>query len=105
MTQEQIDALTRRINSASHKIQTAIAAEMMYAEEKSQRHPPTEAKHLRTGINLALAGNAALAQLLMDKGIFTHEEYLTAVAVAHEKEVLRCEAELTKLFGKTVTLG
>ncbi len=105
MTDEQLKDLQTRIVTASHRIQCAIAAEMGHAEANLKIHRPTEPKHLRTGINLALVGNAALAQLLMDKGVFTQEEYLTEVAVAHEKEVARCEAELSQLFGRKVTLG
>lgn len=51
--------------------------------------------HLRTGINAAMVEHAALARLLMDKGIFNEEEYTGVLADEAELEQLRYERRLS----------
>jgi hypothetical protein len=55
---------------------------------------------LRQGISNAIAANAALARLLMEKGIFTEAEYFMALADEMENEVERWGQRLKGLAGK-----
>jgi hypothetical protein len=50
-------------------------------------------KHLRVGINSALVDNAALARLLVKKGVFTQEEYTEEVRLEMCREVDPCWVE------------
>lgn len=89
----------KRHAAALHAVQSGVAVEANY------RSAPTELKHLRTGINAAMADQAGLARLLMEKGVFTEAEYLDAIAESMEAEQARYEAHLTELVGRKVTLG
>jgi hypothetical protein len=55
---------------------------------QSDAHTP---KHLRVGVNSAFIANAALTRLLIEKGVFTMEEYVRAQADEMEREVQRYE--------------
>jgi hypothetical protein len=79
---EEAAALLKRIMAAQHAIQSAVAYEMT----RPDRQRATEPKHLRVGINSAMVECAALGKLLIDKGIITEREYLTAMAEAYEAE-------------------
>jgi hypothetical protein len=46
------------------------------------------------GVNAAMCDHAALARLLMAKGVFTEEEYHEAIASEMEAEKARYEREL-----------
>ena len=48
-----------------------------------------EPKHLRVGVNSALVSNQALVSLLVDKGLFTLEEYMEYLRLAMNEEVAR----------------
>ena len=76
---------TDRYLAAAHAMQSGVAAEM---------GPECEPKHLRVGINSALVGNAALARLLIEKGVFTLDEYEAAQAAEMEAEKDRYEHRL-----------
>jgi hypothetical protein len=69
--------------TAAHAMQTGVKWEM---ETGSLDTTP---KHLRTGVNSALVDCTAIARLLISKGIFTEDEYYTAVADEMEREVQR----------------
>lgn len=84
-----------RYHSACHAMQTGVAIKMARGSKD------TEPKHLRVGINSAMVTDAAIAKLLIEKGIFTREEYVKAVADEMEEEVKRYEQEL----GPNITLG
>jgi len=73
---------------AMHGVQTGVAYEMGLPGEWERS---TEPKHLRTGVNSALANCAALAQLMMDKGVFTPEEYVEYLRLAANDELARYE--------------
>ena len=78
---------------AVHAMQTGVAYEMSNYRPSSATDPDlaTSPKHLRVGINSALCDNAALARLLVDKGIITEEEYAEAVRIEMCREVDRYE--------------
>lgn len=77
---------------ACHGIQTGVALEL-------ERDPKsTEPKHLRTGINIAMCDHAGLARLLIEKGIITDEEYIAAITVEANREVVRYEDRAKRAF-------
>ncbi|AEA27888.1 hypothetical protein Psed_5761 [Pseudonocardia dioxanivorans CB1190] len=88
---------TDRYEAAAHAMQTGVLAEMhregVPAEHLDDR-TSTGRKHLRVGVNSALVGQAAIASLLIAKGIFTIEEYTAALADEMEKEQRLYEDQL-----------
>jgi hypothetical protein len=48
----------------------------------------------RIGINCAMRDHASLVELLIAKGVITHDEYMKALADGAEVEVCRLEQEL-----------
>jgi hypothetical protein len=76
----------KRYDAAAHAMQTGVAYEMsVYGDGIAATSP----KHLRVGVNSALADIEGLVTLLMSKGLFTREEYYTAIADAMEREKQR----------------
>lgn len=88
-----------RYLAAAHAMQSGVAAKM--ALDPGETTP----KHLRTGVNSAMAEHSALAKLLIAKGVITEAEYLEAQAAGMEAEARLYEDELTRLTGSKVTLG
>jgi hypothetical protein len=82
-------------------MQSGVAMKMNY--DGSETSP----KHLRVGVNSAMCDSSALARLLIEKGIITHDEYEAAITAEMGREVARYEAWLTEhLGGQTkITLG
>ena len=64
----------------------------------------TAPKHLRVGVNSAMVENAALARLMMKKGLFTQEEYIEALADVMEEEAKTYEQWLSLHLGVEVKL-
>ena len=62
-------------------MQSGVAAEIGAGVSQE-----TELKHLRVGVNSAMCDTAALAGLLISKGIITREEYVKAIADQMEAE-------------------
>jgi len=69
------------------------------------RPEPTQPKHLRVGINVALSDMGALVKLLIAKGVITQAEYEEAATEMMEREKQRYEAHLSDLLGSKVTLA
>lgn len=99
MTDEEKIKWQERYNSAAHAMQSGVAQD--HALGSRDGSP----KHLRVGVNSALVNQAALAKLLIDKGIITEDEYLIAVVEAMEDEVRRYEDMLTEAMSVSVHLG
>jgi hypothetical protein len=91
--------LHARIHAAQHAMQSGVATKM--AIEPGETSP----KHLRVGVNAAMVGNAALARLLIAKGLITEEEYFAELADGMEAEQRLYEQFLTEYFEKPVTLS
>lgn len=89
---------TDRYNAAMHAVQSGVA---MDVERGSADTTP---KHLRVGVNAALVGQAAIARLLIDRGVFTLDEYVAALADSAEAEQDRYEQGLSAELGTHVTL-
>ena len=88
-----------RYHQAAHAMQTGVAMEMQLSTRN------TEPKHLRVGINSALVDSAALAELLIRKGVITEAEYLEAIATAMEREAASYEQRLSEHYGRKITLA
>jgi hypothetical protein len=84
----------QRYANAGHRVQTAIAF--------SPDRPADPYKDLRTGLDLSKADMAGLATLLIEKGLFTLEEYLDAIAHSAEQEADTKETELSVRHGINV---
>jgi hypothetical protein len=80
-----------RYEAAAHRVQTAIAA--------MPGHGNQTPKHMRVGIDMSKSDQAGLARLLIDKGLFTMAEYVTAMADQAEIEADRYEDELSARTG------
>ena len=85
--------LVARYAAEMHEMQTGVAVEHGHG---SQDGTP---KHLRVGINSALINDAALARLLIEKGVFTEDEYTEAVALEAEAEAKRYQDRIRKMSG------
>jgi hypothetical protein len=71
---------------SAHAVQSATA---LHIERLGASAAGADAKHLRTGLNMAMSDHGALARLLVAKGIITEEEYLAAIAEGAEMEAER----------------
>jgi hypothetical protein len=87
-----------RYHAALHAVQSGVAAEHSHG---SRDGTP---KQLRVGVNSALVNDAALASLLIGKGVITLDEYEAAIADEMEVEQRRYEERLSVAMGKPVTL-
>jgi hypothetical protein len=85
---ESIEEARQRYLVAAHAIQSGVAAKMHRSLAE------TTPKHLRVGVNMAMADQGGLAKLLIEKGVFTEQEYTIAIADAAEREQASYEAEL-----------
>ena len=76
-----IQAIREEYERLAHAMQAAVAFKM--------HHDPSETtpKHLRVGVNAAMSDQGGLAKLLIDKGIITELEYVTAMRDAMRREL------------------
>lgn len=88
-----------RYNAAAHAMQSGVNAKMGYAPAE------TTPKHLRAGVNSAMSETAGLVTLLIEKGVFTKEEHLAAIADAMENEKALYETELSEHFDTKIVLA
>ena len=75
-----------------HAMQTGVGFKMTVEPND------TSSKHLRVGVNTAMRECAALAHLLMDKGIITEDEYWDALIEQMTAEVEMYEATLAEMY-------
>lgn len=83
-----------------HAVQSGIAA--LLGTPNYQDATP---KHLRVGVECNFVNQDATARLLIEKGIFTHEEYFEAMAEASAREKALYEERVSKVLGRKVSLG
>ncbi len=88
-----------RYMAAAHAMQSGVATEH---ERGSDDGTP---KHLRVGVNSAQVSVAALTKLLIEKGLFTLDEYVKAQADEMEAEQARYEQRLSAALGAKITLA
>ena len=92
--QGKLEQLNERYRRAAHRVQTALAF--------MPDHENMTLKNLRTGIDMSKADQAGLAALLMEKGLFTLEEYIEALAKSAEREADQYEDEVSIRVGINV---
>lgn len=85
--------------AAGRGVQSAIKYEAEQRKAINPRNMSEELKHLRTGIDLRAADHMGLATLLLDKGVFTIEEYLEYMRLAANHELARYEEHLRQTYG------
>lgn len=93
------DEFIREEQRLGHAIQSGVAMEMELGSKD------TEPKHLRVGVNLAMAQHSALTKLLIEKGLFTEEEYFDAQITLMKVEVAMYEKRLSDLTKTKITLA
>lgn len=76
-----------RYRAAMHGVQTAIAYELGRGDSKE-----CEPKHLRVGINSAMVDSGAIVELLIEKGVFTWDEFYAKLADKAEAELASYQA-------------
>lgn len=84
---DKIEELKQEYMGLCHGVQSGIA----YAEAK--RHRSLEPKHMRVGIDTTKADMGALVTLLIEKGVFTEEEWWTKAIEFMRREVESREYE------------
>lgn len=109
MTYEEFDVKHRQL---LHALQTGI---MYMLEKQVPNYAPiadfkrddllVALKHMRVGIDSAKCEHGVMAQILIDKGIITAEEYRERMMAGYEKEVKMYERTLSELLGKNITLA
>lgn len=99
MADERMARAIARYEAALHGMQTGVGM------EQARGCRDGEPKHLRVGVNSALVDCAAIAKLLIAKGVFTEIEYFEAVADAMEQERSNYETRLSAALGTKVALG
>lgn len=82
---------------ALHRMQSATALDLtrswsgVFTEEQIRA-----LKHLRVGLNSAMASQEGLVRLLIEKGLFDEAEYVEALREAMVREADRVVAEVLK---------
>ncbi len=84
----------------AHAMQSGVAMQISAHES-----PDTSPKHLRVGINSALVDSGALAQLLIDKGVISADEYEKAMADGMQREADAYRKRLSARHGVEVDLA
>lgn len=97
--QKRVEFARERYMRALHAMQSGVAMEL---EQGSNSATP---KHLRVGVNSAMIDSAAMARVLMAKGLFTLAEYSEALADVAEAEQRAYEERLSGALGVKVTLA
>lgn len=83
-----------RYTAAGHRIQTSIGTLILL----DPKYRAVEPKHMRTGLDLSKSDMCGLARLLIEKGLFTEDEYIEALTKAAEDEADRYEKEVHAIF-------
>lgn len=90
----------KRYDAAAHKVQAGLAFLMHIDPELAM----VSIKQMRVGIDMGKSDQLGLARLLIDKGLFTEEEYYTAMANAAEIEAEDMQELVARKLGRGVTL-
>jgi hypothetical protein len=84
-----------RYRAACHAMQTGVKTEMGLPG----REHATDPKDLRVGINSAMCDHAAIARLLIAKGVITQAEFMKELADEMEREVDRYRVSIAEQMG------
>lgn len=99
-TEKKLGELRVEYGRLAHAVQSGIKA-MSEVGMTSDQTP----KHLRVGVNMAMVNQAAVAHLLIKKGVFTEVEYMEALVMMLAREIKDYEGKLSDKMGSKVTLG
>ena len=92
-----------RYRELAHAMQSGVAMMMNYNGTECQP------KHLRVGVNAAMSDHGALVKLLIDKGVFTEDEYYDYLIEFMERERDSYVALIREAMGagpdQEITLG
>lgn len=106
------EELLERYAAALHAVQSGIkwtmdldALDRAAGRKPAYEEDATSPKHLRVGIDSLKAEQGGLVRLLVDRGVFTMEEYVAAMVEAMETEQKLHEDILSKRLGRKVHLG
>lgn len=96
--------LRQTYGQLAHAMQSAVAFLLNYPREAESLTSP---KSLRVGVNAAMSDQGGLADLLIEKGIITHEEYVAAVTKSMKREVdsLTARAREASGLGDKISFG
>lgn len=92
---------SEKLAALQHAVQSGVQSEISHFGEAAAGCSP---KMLRVGVNCALVEGAALARLLISKGIITREEYDGALVDGMQREVAAYEERLSRILGTKVVL-
>jgi len=101
---ERIPKLLAEYRTLAHAMQSGVQSTIDLNFERGIAGDTTP-KHLRTGVNSAMVDSAALARLLMKKGVITEFEYYTSLVEVMREEVQRYEKDLSQAYGVKITLA
>jgi len=103
MTQEDAQRLERLAELSKEYAQHmhAMQSGVEYSKDKTDQLP----KHLRVGINARASDHAALASLLIKKGVITEVEYYEELVEFARREADVYRKRLSKEYGSPVDLG
>jgi hypothetical protein len=93
------DDLQRRYEAAAHAVQAGVGMELADDERHGNTNSSASPKQLRTGVNMAMVSHGALVRLLIDKGLFTEEEYFEELVKGAEAEKTAYEERLSARYG------
>ena len=100
-----------RYAALAHALQTGVAHTIELDEKDvksgkiSWTQPGHSQKMLRTGVNMAMIETGAIVRILIEKDVFTLEEYQAHLARMMEEEIARYEADLSQRMGVKVSLA
>lgn len=80
-----------------HAIQSCIALMINYPETKMG-----DSKHMQVGIISSMVTHHAIATLMVEKGIFTQEEYSAQMVLSTRDELERMTAAANARIGKNI---
>ena len=103
------DEFLQRYRELGHAVQTGIKMKLEFDLRKASGMTNDlfdVLKHIRVGVDTAKSDEGAVGRLLIEKGVFTEQEYFEAILKGLEAEVQSYELLLEKKYGlKGVKLG
>lgn len=99
---ETSEKLRARYTASLHAMQSGVAFLLGHTGSHEGECSP---KHLRVGVNAAMIDCGAVAKLLVEKGVFTEEEYFTALADLTDRDVATYKAKIKDITGLEVNLA
>lgn len=89
---------------AAHGVQSAVSFDMVQHGVNPDLNQATRMlKHLRVGIDMRAADAGALATLLINKGVFTAEEYVEAMRIGANEELARYTEHCRTAYNVNIT--